>query len=85
MEPNQTQQPVVKKTSAKDFFLNLGAIVALFTVVANLIDLLFTAINKAFPLITDNYSYFGIIDIFGTWIHSILFNFRTILEFKRME
>ena len=27
---------------------------------------------------------FGIIDIFGTWIHSILSGLSTILEFKRM-
>lgn len=40
------------KTSAKDFFINLGAIIALGFFVVNLINLLFTIINKAFPLTT---------------------------------
>ena len=44
------------KASAKDFFLNLGAIIALFTVVISLINLLFTAINHAYPQISA-YSY----------------------------
>ncbi|MFA6177915.1 MAG: DUF5671 domain-containing protein [Candidatus Paceibacterota bacterium] len=52
MEPNQTQNQVSSKTSAKDFFINLGAIVALGFFVGNLINLLFTIINKAFPLTT---------------------------------
>lgn len=43
------------KTSAKDFFLNLGAIVALYTIVVSLLNLLFTVINKAYPQITTNY------------------------------
>ena len=45
------------KTSAKDFFLNLGAIVALYTVVENLISLLFTVINKSYPQIVNGYNY----------------------------
>lgn len=47
------------KTSAKDFFLNLGAIVALYTVVVSLLNLLFTVINNAYPQITsyNNYGY----------------------------
>jgi hypothetical protein len=61
MEPNQMQTQTVQqmhpKTSAKDFVLNLGTIVALFTVVINLINLLFTVINKAFPQITNGYNY----------------------------
>ncbi len=52
MEPNKP------KTSAKDFFLNLGAIVALCIVVFNLVNLLFTIINKAYPL-TTGYNYYG--------------------------
>ncbi|MDD5721544.1 MAG: DUF5671 domain-containing protein [Candidatus Pacebacteria bacterium] len=52
MEPNQIQNQVSSKTSAKDFFINLGAIVALAFFVGNLINLLFTIINKAFPLTT---------------------------------
>jgi len=44
---------------AKDFFINLGAIVALYTLVISLINLLFTVINKAFPQITNGYNYGG--------------------------
>jgi hypothetical protein len=47
------------KTSAKDFFLNLGAIVALYTTVISLLNLLFTVINNAFPQITAGYNYYG--------------------------
>jgi hypothetical protein len=50
MEPNQKS-----KTSAKDFFLNLGAIVALYTVVISVLNLLFTVINNAYPQITTYY------------------------------
>jgi hypothetical protein len=35
MEPNQMQNQVSSKTSAKDFFINLGAIVALGFFVGN--------------------------------------------------
>lgn len=47
------------KTSggAKDFFINLGAIVALYTLVISLINLLFTVINTAYPQITNGYNY----------------------------
>jgi hypothetical protein len=45
------------KTSAKDFFINLGAIVALYTVVISLLNLLFTVINSAYPQITSGYNY----------------------------
>ena len=47
------------KSSAKDFFINLGAIVALYTAVISLINLLFTAINTAYPKIINGYNYFG--------------------------
>lgn len=47
-----------KKTSAKDFFINLGAIIALGVMVENVISLLFTVIDKAYPPIT-NYYYGG--------------------------
>src|SRR3989344_1833097 len=47
------------KTSAKDFFLNLGAIVALYTVVVSLLNLLFRVINVAFPQTLNNYGYFS--------------------------
>ncbi|MFZ2523429.1 MAG: DUF5671 domain-containing protein [Minisyncoccia bacterium] len=43
------------KVSAKDLFLNLGAFVALYTVVISLINLLFTVINRAYPQINNNY------------------------------
>jgi hypothetical protein len=48
--------PQKQKTSAKDFFLNLGAIVALYTTIIALLNLLFTVINSAFPQITQYYS-----------------------------
>lgn len=41
--------------SAKDFFLNLGATVSLYTVVGSLISLLFTVINYAYPKVTEYY------------------------------
>lgn len=45
------------KISAKDFFLHLGAIVALYVVAGNFISLLFEIINKAYPAVGD-YGYF---------------------------
>ncbi len=48
-----------QKTSAKDFFLNLGAIVALYTTVVSLLNLLFTVINNAYPQINSGYYYIG--------------------------
>lgn len=45
------------KTSAKDFFINLGAIIALYVVVISLLNLLFTVINNAYPQI--GYTYYG--------------------------
>ncbi len=46
------------KTTPKDFFINLGAIVALYTVVVTLLNLLFTIINVAYPKVTSYYSYY---------------------------
>lgn len=44
------------KTSAKDFFLHLGSIAALYVVVGNFINLCFKIIDKAFPdIITNGY------------------------------
>lgn len=54
MEPNQKS-----KGGAKDFFINLGAIVALYTVVISLVNLLFTVINNAYPQINNSYYYVG--------------------------
>lgn len=51
-------EPQNHKTSAKDFFLNLGAIVALYTTVGSLLNLLFTVINSAFPKIINGQSSF---------------------------
>jgi hypothetical protein len=45
-------------TSAKDFFLHLGSIVALYAVAISFVNLLFKIINKSYPEIT-NYYYFG--------------------------
>jgi hypothetical protein len=61
MEPNQfeAQGQPTPKTSAKDFFLNLGAIVALYATVISLLNLLFTVINKAFPKVINNYNYYN--------------------------
>ncbi len=51
MEPNQ----VKSKVSAGDFFLNLGATVALYTTVFSLLRLLFTAIDTKFPKVVYGY------------------------------
>ncbi len=45
------------KTTARDFFLNLGMIVALYTVAGSIINLLFTVIDKAYKPIVDSYYY----------------------------
>lgn len=45
------------KTSAKDFFMHLGAVVALYAVVGSFLNLLFSVINKAFPE-TTSYGYY---------------------------
>lgn len=42
------------KTSAKDFFLHLGAMVALYTVTVSFLNLIFKVINKAFPEVAQN-------------------------------
>lgn len=43
------------KTNAKDFILNLGAIVALYTLIFSLVNLLFTVIDSAFPPVTSGF------------------------------
>ena len=67
------------KTTAKDFFLNLGAIVALYVIVITLLNLLFTVINKAYPLINNGYNYFGSQSI--SWPVAILIIFFPIFVF----
>src|SRR3989344_3324605 len=47
------------KGGVKDFFINLGAIVALYTLVGSLVNLLFTVINAAYPQITNGFNYMG--------------------------
>ncbi len=47
------------KTSVKDFFINLGAIVALYASVVSLINLLFTVINTSYPQINNGSNFFG--------------------------
>jgi hypothetical protein len=59
MEYPSTSSGPSAKTSAKDFFLNLGAIVALYTTVVSLLNLLFTVINNAYPQINSGYYYVG--------------------------
>jgi len=65
------------KTSggAKDFFINLGAIIALGTVVGNLINILFTIIEKAYPA-TTGYNYYSSYSI--SWPVSTLIIFFPI-------
>ncbi len=60
---------------AKDFFLNLGATISLYTVVISLVNLLFTVINTAYPQI-NNY-YYGSSTI--SWPVAVLVIFTPIL------
>jgi hypothetical protein len=63
------------RTTAKDFFINLGAIVGLYTVVISLINLLFTVINKAYPQVS-SYNYYSSSNI--SWPVAILIIFFPI-------
>ncbi|MES2213330.1 MAG: DUF5671 domain-containing protein [Patescibacteria group bacterium] len=53
MEPTIQTKP---KAGVRDFFINLGAFVAMYTVIVALLNLLFTIINKAYPQITGYYT-----------------------------
>lgn len=64
------------KSNVKDFFLNLGSTVALYTVVGSLVNLLFTIINKAYPQIVNGYNYYGSSSI--SWPVAILVIFFPI-------
>ena len=55
---NMDSNQMKPKTTAGDFLLNLGAIIALYTVVSFLLALIFTVINKAYPKITNGYDYY---------------------------
>jgi hypothetical protein len=46
------------KTSAKDFFLHLGSMIALYVVAGNFINLLFRIIDKAYPEVATYYGYY---------------------------
>lgn len=67
MDPNQPMKP---RATAGDFLLNIASIIALYTVVSNLISLLFSVINSAYPQITNGYNYYGSQSI--SWPVSIL-------------
>src|SRR3989344_1806230 len=67
------------KNNAKDFFINFGAIVALYAGVISLLSLLFTAINTAYPKINAGYSYFGSSSI--SWPVASLISFFPIFLF----
>lgn len=55
MEPNTSTNSVQVKTSAKDFFLHLGMVVALYVTVVSFLNLVFKIIEKSFPEIERNY------------------------------
>jgi hypothetical protein len=69
------------KTSggAKDFFLNLGAIVVLYTLVVSLLNLLFNIINTIYPKITNGYDYSSSASI--SWPVAVLIIFFPIFIF----
>ena len=46
------------KTTAGDFLLNMGAIIALYTIVSSLLGLIFIVVEKAYPKITNEYNYY---------------------------
>lgn len=62
MEPNQLQNSVAShpKTSAKDFFLHLGTMIALYSTAISLLNLLFTIINKAYPQVGSYYGNYSV-------------------------
>ena len=66
-------------TTPKDLFLNLGAIVAMYTVVVSLLRLLFSVINSAYPQISTEYYFGGSQSI--SWPVSILIIFFPIFVF----
>jgi len=54
MEPNQ----IKPKATAGDFLLNIGAIIALYTIVSYLLNLTFIVIETSYPQITGGYNYY---------------------------
>lgn len=67
------------KMTPKDFFLNLGSIVALYTVVVSLLKLLFSVINFAYPQINAGNYYVGSQSI--SWPVSVLIIFFPIFAY----
>ena len=53
MDTNQMKS----KATVGDFLLNIGAIIALYTIVSYLLNLIFTVIETAYPQITSGYYY----------------------------
>src|SRR5688572_12495145 len=47
------------KTTAKDFFLQFGAIASFYASAIALVTLLFEVINAAYPKVTSGYQYYG--------------------------
>lgn len=56
MNPNQITKP---RESFADIFLNIGAIICLYTIVGYLLNLLFTVIEKAYPQINSGSYYYS--------------------------
>lgn len=52
-------EPQKSKTTAKDFFLHFGAMVALYWSVGTLLNLLYSIINSAFPQVNAYYGVYG--------------------------
>lgn len=71
------EQNINKRNNAKDFFLNLGATISLYTVVYSLLNLLFTVIDTKYPKITNAYQYMGTSTI--SWPVAMLIIFVPIL------
>ncbi|MEK7564328.1 MAG: DUF5671 domain-containing protein [Patescibacteria group bacterium] len=69
----------IKTSGVKDFFINLGATIALYTLVVSLLNLLFVVIDRAYPRVFTEYSYFGSTSI--SWPVSVLIIFFPILMF----
>ncbi len=67
---NMDQNQIKPKASVKDIFFNLGAFIALYTLVGNLLNLLFNIIDKAYPKVLEGYNYGSSASI--SWPVSIL-------------
>ena len=52
-------EPTKKSFNGKDFFLNLGAIIALYSTVISALRVIFVAIDSQYPKITNAYQYYS--------------------------